>query len=161
MGKKAYSLFLLIYSILCFLVLSYLIQKNDKMAHELRIDQTQARYFPHGKLVRKSHRLCAPKCEHSHWSIGCKLQWLTKVRQIYEPSFLLFHGKKDLSEINSIYLPCYCGKSPQNSPPTVGLTQNMATPPSFLRNKTLMYVLSETLHRDKNEILRETSDISF
>ena len=24
-----------------------------------------------------------------------------------------------------------------------------------------MYVLSETLHRDKNEILRETSDISF
>ena len=30
----------------------------------------------HGKLVRKSHRLCASKCEHSHWSIGCELQLL-------------------------------------------------------------------------------------
>ena len=74
-----------------------------------------------------------------------------------------FGWKKNLSEMNSLFLPCYCCKSPQNSPPTVGLTQNMGTLPSFLRNKTLMYVLSETLIRDKikNEILRETSDISF
>ena len=40
------SLFLLIYSLLCFLVLSFLIQKNDKMALELRIDQTQTRNLP-------------------------------------------------------------------------------------------------------------------
>ena len=119
----------------------------------------------HGKLVRKSHRLCASKCEHSHWSIGCELQLLLadKSKTNLWTFLSAIPWKKDLSEMNSIYLPCYCGKSPQNSPPTVGLTQNMGTLPSFLRNKTLMYVLSETLIRDKikNEILRETSDISF
>ena len=40
------SLFILIYSLLYFLVLSYLIQKNAKMVLELRIDQTQTRNLP-------------------------------------------------------------------------------------------------------------------
>ena len=36
----------------------------------------RASHWNHGKLVRKSHRLCASKFEHSHWSIGCELQLL-------------------------------------------------------------------------------------
>ena len=50
-------------------------------------------YQPWKISKRKVHRLCAPKCEYSHWSIGSQLQSLLaeKVRQIYESSCLLFH----------------------------------------------------------------------